>query len=69
MGLAEKPGTREIPRNQQGCPQLRPQAIEERVSELSWPCSQNDEYLKYHQRTFIQQLMKTEAETCSGTLS
>ena len=26
-------------------------------------CSQIDEYLKYHHRTFIKQLMETEAET------
>ena len=32
---------------------------------LDLPCSQTDEYLKYHHRNFIQQLMETEAETPS----
>ena len=33
---------------------------------LVLPSSHIDEYLKYHHRTFIQQLMKTEAEISSG---
>ena len=35
---------------------------------LALPYSQTDEYLKYYQRTVIQQLMETEAETCIRTL-
>ena len=33
------------------------------MPELALCCSQIDEYLKYHHRTFIQQLMETEVET------
>ena len=38
------------------------------MPELALPSSQIDEYLKYHHRTFIQQLMEAEAETHIGTL-
>ena len=43
-------------------------SIEERVTKLALPCSQIDEYIKYHHRTFIQQLMETKAETCIRAL-
>ena len=36
---------------------------------LALPCSQTDEYLKYHHRTFIQQLMEAEIETCIRALT
>ena len=36
-----------------------------KVSLLALPCSQIDEYIKYHHRTFIQQLMEAEVETHS----
>ena len=42
--------------------------MEERGSDLDLPCSKIDYYLKYHHRTFIQQLMETEAETLIGVL-
>ena len=41
----------------------------ERVPELALPCSQIDDYLKCHHRTFIQQLMEADAEIHSGALS
>ena len=41
---------------------------EDGMPELALPCIQIDEYLKYHHRTFIQQLMESEAETCSEAL-
>ena len=34
--------------------------------EGAFPCSQTDEYLKCHYRTFIQQLMETELELKSS---
>ena len=37
-------------------------------ADLDLPYSQTDEYLKYHYRTFIQQLMEREAETHIGAL-
>ena len=40
----------------------------ERGPELALSYSQIDEYLKYHHRTFIQELMETEADTCIGAL-
>ena len=39
-----------------------------RGPDLDLSCSQTDDCLKYHHRTFIQQLMETEAETCIGAL-
>ena len=41
---------------------MRPEAIVERVPEVALPCSQIDDCLKCHHRTFTQQLMETEAE-------
>ena len=38
------------------------------MSEMALPCSQTDDYIKYHHRTFIQQLMETEANTQIRTL-
>ena len=38
------------------------------MPELALPYSQTDDYLNYHDRTFIQQQMKTQAETGSRAL-
>ena len=48
--------------------QLGPWAVEEKVPELALSRCQNDDYLEYHHRNFVQQWMEIEIKTHMGVL-